>query len=43
MICSRCRKKSDTSRMERNAEIYDTPNLYACPYCGKAHYIKRVT
>ena len=41
MICSRCGKESDTDRMERNAEIFDS-NIYACPYCGKAHYFKCV-
>ena len=43
MICSRCGKKSDSDRPERNAEMYGVTNVFACPYCGKAHYIKRVT
>ena len=42
MICSRCGKIVNTERPERNAEVYGTGNVFACPYCGKAHYFSRV-
>lgn len=43
MICTRCGKESNTDRPERNVGMYGTINVFACPYCGKAHYVKRIT
>lgn len=42
MICSRCGKKTNTDKQERNAEIYGSC-LVACPYCGQAHRFQSVT
>ena len=42
MICSRCGKKTNTDKQERNAEIYGSC-LVACPYCGQAHSFQSVT
>lgn len=41
MVCSRCGKTVNTERQERNAEFYGN-NVFACPYCGKAHFVGRV-
>ena len=42
MICSRCGKKTNTDKQERNAEIYGSC-LVACPYCGQAHRFQSIT
>lgn len=39
--CSNCGKEMDTDgRAAANAEIFGS-NIYACPYCGKAHIVRR--